>query len=68
MPETTLDDRLRTLRVQKRVVRVGRALYEPVPWKGDEPVPYGAMKLVLNSKGEREWRMSQEFKKKLAKK
>lgn len=37
LPETTVDDRLRTLVKQGRVSRVGRALYVPTPWPGQEP-------------------------------
>lgn len=36
LPETTVDDRLRTLVKEGRVLRVGRALYEPKPWAGQE--------------------------------
>lgn len=32
LPETTVDDRLRTLVKEGRILRVGRALYEPTPW------------------------------------
>lgn len=34
LPETTVDDRLRVLIKEGRVLRVGRALYEPQPWLG----------------------------------
>src|SRR5665647_1507790 len=37
LPETTVDDRLRTLIEAGRVLRVGRALYVPKPWPGREP-------------------------------
>ncbi len=37
LPETTVDDRLRTLVQEGRVSRVGRALYEPTPWSGQAP-------------------------------
>ena len=37
LPETTVEDRLRTLIKEGRVLRVGRALYEPKPWPGQEP-------------------------------
>ena len=37
LPETTVDDRLRTLVKEGRVLRVGRALYVPKPWPGQEP-------------------------------
>jgi hypothetical protein len=37
LPETTVDDRLRTLVKEGRVVRMGRALYVPKPWPGHEP-------------------------------
>ena len=37
LPETTVDDRLRTLVSEGRVLRVGRALYEPKPWPGQAP-------------------------------
>jgi hypothetical protein len=37
LPETTVDDRLRTLIKEGRVLRVGRALYKPKPWPGQEP-------------------------------
>lgn len=37
LPETTVDDRLRTLVKAGRVLRVGRALYVPKPWSGQEP-------------------------------
>ena len=37
LPETTVDDRLRTLINAGRVLRVGRALYVPEPWPGQEP-------------------------------
>ena len=37
LPETTVDDRLRTLVEKGRVLRVGRALYKPKPWPGQEP-------------------------------
>lgn len=37
LPETTVDDRLRTLVKEGRVLRVGRALYMPKPWLGQEP-------------------------------
>ena len=37
LPETTVDDRLRTLVKEGRVLRVGRALYTPIPWPGQEP-------------------------------
>lgn len=36
LPETTVDDRLRTLVKQGRVLRAGRALYTPKPWPGQE--------------------------------
>lgn len=36
LPETTVDDRLRTLVEAGKVLRVGRALYEPKPWPGKE--------------------------------
>lgn len=38
LPETTVDDRLRTLVKEGRVLRVGRALYVPKSWPGQEPV------------------------------
>lgn len=38
LPETTVDDRLRTLKKLGKVWRVGRALYRPKPWPGQEPV------------------------------
>jgi hypothetical protein len=37
LPETTVDDRLRTLVKAGRVLRVGRALYVPKPWPGSDP-------------------------------
>ena len=37
LPETTVDDRLRTLVKEGRVLRAGRALYVPKPWSGQEP-------------------------------
>jgi hypothetical protein len=37
LPETTVDDRLRTLVKEGRVLRAGRALYVPKPWPGQEP-------------------------------
>ena len=37
LPETTVDDRLRTLIKEGRVLRVGRALYVPESWPGQEP-------------------------------
>lgn len=37
LPETTVDDRLRTLVKEGRVLRAGRALYVPKPWAGQEP-------------------------------
>lgn len=37
LPETTVDDRLRTLVREGRVLRVGRSLYQPKPWPGKEP-------------------------------
>ena len=37
LPETTVDDRLRTLVAEGRVLRAGRALYVPKPWPGQEP-------------------------------
>ena len=37
LPETTVDDRLRTLVKEGRVTRVGRAMYKPTPWPGQEP-------------------------------
>lgn len=37
LPETTVDDRLRTLIKEGRVLRVGRALFVPKPWPGSEP-------------------------------
>lgn len=37
LPETTGDDRLRTLVKEGRVLRAGRALYVPKPWPGQEP-------------------------------
>lgn len=37
LPETTVDDRLRTLVKEGRVLRKGRALYVPTPWPGEEP-------------------------------
>lgn len=37
LPETTVDDRLRTLVKEGRVLRAGRALYLPTPWPGQEP-------------------------------
>ena len=37
LPETTVDDRLRTLFKEGRVLRVDRALYVPKPWPGQEP-------------------------------
>lgn len=37
LPETTVDDRLRTLVKEGRVLRVARALYVPKPWTGQEP-------------------------------
>jgi hypothetical protein len=37
LPETTVDDRLRTLVKDGRVLRAGRALYVPTPWPGQEP-------------------------------
>lgn len=39
LPETTVDDRLRTLRKEGRVLRVGTGLYVPIPWPGREPPP-----------------------------
>jgi DNA-binding IclR family transcriptional regulator len=36
LPETTVDDRLRTLVKEGRVLRVGRALYAPRPWPRQE--------------------------------
>ncbi len=36
LPETTVDDRLRTLVKEGRVLRAGRALYVPKPWPGQE--------------------------------
>jgi len=36
LPETTVDDRLRTLLKEGRVLRAGRALYVPKPWPGQE--------------------------------
>lgn len=38
LPETTVDDRLRTLIKEGSVLRVGRALYVPKPWPGQEPI------------------------------
>jgi len=37
LPETTVDDRLRTLVKEGRVLRTGRALYVPKPWPGQYP-------------------------------
>ena len=37
LPETTVDDRLRTLVKKGWVLRVGHALYVPKPWPGQEP-------------------------------
>ena len=34
LPETTVDDRLRTMVKEGRVLRMGRALYVPKPWPG----------------------------------
>ena len=36
LPETTVDDRLRTMVKEGRVLRMGRALYRPKPWPGQE--------------------------------
>lgn len=36
LPETTVDDRLRTLVKEGRALRVGRAMYQPKPWPGQE--------------------------------
>jgi hypothetical protein len=38
LPETTVDDRLRTLVKEGRVLRAGRAFYVPKPWPGTEPL------------------------------
>lgn len=49
LPETTVDDRLRTLVKDGRVLRVGRALYVPKPWPGKEPLcskPPGTKKIT----------------------
>jgi hypothetical protein len=51
LPETTVDDCLRALRSQNRVVRVGRGLYEPQPWRGDEVLPSGHIKTTIFSNG-----------------
>lgn len=37
LPETTVDDRLRTLVKEGRVSLVSRGLYVPNPWAGQEP-------------------------------
>lgn len=37
LPETTVDDRLRTLVKEGRVIRADRARYEPTPWPGQAP-------------------------------
>ena len=37
LPETTVDDRLRTLVKDGRALRIGRALYVPVPWPCQKP-------------------------------
>ncbi|MGX5651524.1 hypothetical protein ACWKW4_14825 [Hydrogenophaga borbori] len=36
LPETTIDDRLRTLVKQGTVLRSGRARYRPKPWPGQD--------------------------------
>ena len=49
LPETTVDDRLRTLVKDGRVLRTGRALYVPKPWPGEEPrrsYPPGTTKMT----------------------
>lgn len=51
LPETTVDDCLRALRAQNRVVRVGRGLYEPQPWPGDEVLPNGSRKTTTFPSG-----------------
>ena len=35
LSEFTVDDRLRTLRAEGRILRVGRAIYVPKPWEGE---------------------------------
>ena len=54
LSETTVDDRLRTLVKEGRVLRVGRALYEPKPWSGQAPrrseLP-GTKKITILSDG-----------------
>lgn len=40
LPETTVDDRLRTLIKDGRVTRVGRALYVPKRWPGRDLPDY----------------------------
>lgn len=56
LPETTVDDRLRTLVQEGRVLRVGRALYVPKPWSGQAPrraeLP-GTTKTTILSDGSR---------------
>jgi hypothetical protein len=50
LPETTVDDRLRTLLKEGRVLRVGRALYVPKPWPGQKPrwsEPPGTQKTTI---------------------
>lgn len=37
LPETTVDDRLRTLVKEGRVKSAGRGRYEPTPWPGQAP-------------------------------
>ena len=37
LPETTVDDRLRTLVKEGQVLRAGRVLYVPKPWPGQGP-------------------------------
>ncbi|RYH30969.1 MAG: hypothetical protein EON54_21530 [Alcaligenaceae bacterium] len=51
LPESTVDDRLRTLVKDGRVLRVGRALYEPMPWQGtlahQGPLPPGSTRTTI---------------------
>lgn len=50
LAETTVDDRLRTLVKAGRALRVGRALYVPKPWPGQEPrrsQPAGTKKTTI---------------------
>ena len=59
LPETTVDDRLRTLVKEGKVQRVGRALYVPSPSLGMGLRQGGAMEETRYSIGSarlREWR------------